>query len=183
MDWIDVCWESQNNEEVTPFLNLPARVMMILDFDSAEYATIPHTVLSLFNQPHIILDRRLHEPRNGIHLMIHSSNAPAYNEGNKFNEVILLSNVSSRYTMEPVYQLVKLENIKDIAFVAMDPPDELVHCRRINILINDMVFNVTRVSKPVSWGLCFEEKFSRQYCPPNDNELDSDEFNEIFHPW
>ena len=86
--------------------------------------------------------------------------------------------------MEPVYQFVRPENITGLAFVAIDPPDDLVHRPRNINVTNDMVFNITSVGKPVSWGLRFEENFSRrQYCPPNEDDLDSDEFNEIFHPW
>ena len=39
LDWIDVIWETGDNED--DITMLPAQVMMILDFDSAEYEFIP----------------------------------------------------------------------------------------------------------------------------------------------
>jgi hypothetical protein len=183
MDWIDVCWELRDDDGSTSFLNLPAHLMMMLDFDTAEYEELPKTILSLFQHSHSILGQCLHEPRKGIHIIIHSASDSVDDEENDSSENQLLSQISSRYKMEHVYQLVKLENIKDIAFVVMDPPDDLINSARSNKLTDVMEFNITSVSNPVTWGLCFEETFSKQYCPPKEHDLVLDEFNEKFHSW
>ena len=187
MDWVNVCWEHVN-ETCQPMsvgeVILPARVALFLDFDTAQYVDIPADVLSQFGNSANVLEQRVHDSRQGVQIMIHSACIPSNNEvvEEMNNQGSIRSVVSIRYDMEPVYQFVKVENVKGIAFVAVDPPEDVSRRHRLRDN-SDMCFKVTEVCKPATWGQVFEDKFSKDYIHPNDNDRSLDEFNETFNPW
>jgi len=116
--------------------------------------------------------------------MIHSASMPLDNHFDEEESDVQYdrSVVSHRYEMEEVYQFVQVENIKGIAFVAIDPPEKIginskhQHC-------HDLCYKITEVCKPIMWGSSFEDKFSKKYMCPDVKDLCHDEFNESFHPW
>jgi hypothetical protein len=187
-DWIDVCWEldTDHDEGEINVTTLPARVVLMLDFDTAEYAPIPDTILTLFPLSPFVLERRIHKRRDGVHVLVHSAAMPLHdgNEGDVEDETF--PKVTYIYSMEPVYQFIKAENIKQLAFVAPDPPDgnNGVQRRRDNTaMIHPLVYQITKVSKPTSWSLTFEHNFSKDYSDPHPDDIHLDEFNETFNPW
>ena len=113
MDWINVCWE--NNDVAQNHVNvLPAQVIMILDFDTAEYEALPADIHDRLPRIIDLEQTGNHVPRSGIHVVIHSA-AEHAEDGDKKNHV------ATRYRMENCFQLIQKENIVGIAFVARDP--------------------------------------------------------------
>jgi hypothetical protein len=72
MDWINVCWE--NNDVTRNHVNvLPAQVIMILDFDTAEYEPLPGNIRHRLPRLVDLEQNGNHVPRNGKHVVIHSA--------------------------------------------------------------------------------------------------------------
>jgi len=187
MDWVNVCWEHVTDigeEESLSEIILPARVIMLLDFNTAKYAAIPEEVVSQFTCYNQFLERRAHDIREGIHVMVHSASMPLEMQLDEDESDIQYdgSVVSQRYDMEEVYQFVQVENIKGIAFVAIDPPENIAtNCK--NQYCHELCYKITQVHNPVAWGSSFENKFSKKYKQPALKNLCHDEFNESFNPW
>jgi hypothetical protein len=165
LDWIDINWVVDEDHQVIE--NLPAQVIMILDFDNACYEPIPDEVLSVFP---ILMNNELHMPqisRVGVHLLVHSAGNKEYAE--EMNE-----SIAHRYVMEPFFQLITMENIVGVTFVSRDPPT----CDR-----NEMSFAITAVTAPDKWGGFFVPRHRHAYQIPNDMGCHLDEFNETYNPW
>lgn len=167
----------------------PARVLLMLDFNTADYTAIPETILQLFPLAPMVIERRVYEKREGIHVLIHSASAPSIEDDNdNIASRDMYPKVGHRYAMEPVFQFIKVENIKQITFVAPDPPDNLTNNhdqqrRNITQRTPSWVYEVTKVDQPSRWSSMFEQFFSKDYNSPQQDDLHLDEFNETFHPW
>jgi hypothetical protein len=164
-DWVDVTWEGIGDDpqdEVT----LPAQVIMILDFDCAEFETIPEEIVTLF--PILSTEQHMltHPCRKGIHLLVHSAD---HN-----NEAGDATSIGERFVMEPFFQIIESTNVSSVAFVARDPP--LIDADMMN-------FRSTKVKNPELWGQAFIPRFIDGYNDPHENQLHLDEFNENFNPW
>ena len=170
LDWIDVIWESDDIQKEDVMI-LPAQVVMILDFDSAEYEYIPKEIV---NKVPILItgsDEVVHNHREGIHLLVHSAD---HNNVKEEEDQAGLS-ITQRFVMEPFFQLIEMSNVNGIAFVARDPPS------RENQ--DDINFGISYVRNPHIWGNAFVPRLSEGYKYPNDDQLSLDEFNEIYNPW
>jgi hypothetical protein len=166
LDWIGVRWEIAN--EIDTVITLPAQVIMILDFDTASYGEIPNEMLSLF--PTINMRDTIHSPihREGVQLLLHSA------ANNEEHDTEVFSSIGTRHVMEPVFQLVHIENVDDIIFVGRDPPSRDRH---------EMDFGILHVKDPAQWGNIFIERNSVGYECPSVHDNVEDEFNENHHPW
>jgi hypothetical protein len=189
LDWIDVCWDinTVQDEGENDVTILPAKVVLMLDFDTAEYAPIPDNLLKMFQVSPFVLQRRIHEKREGIHILVHSANIPVNDGDGSASEDETFQKMTYSYCMEPVYQFITVENIKQLTFVAPDPPhNSNIGQGRTNttaVVAHPLVYRITKVSRPKSWPTSFEHKFSKNYSSPHNHDLHLDEFNETFHPW
>jgi hypothetical protein len=168
MDWVDICWESEDLDD--DGIIIPAQVLMILDFDSIIFEKIPHTIAHLI--PTNISAHRndmIEEQRNGIHLLVHSA-ADNYVSENDIKSDALVE----RFVMEPFFQLVELDNVERVVYVARD----------LNTEDQDpMRYEISKVLNPQLWGLHFIPRFGTSYMEPDDDDLHRDEFNETYNPW
>jgi hypothetical protein len=168
MDWINVCWE--NNDVAGNHVSvLPAQVIMILNFDTAEYEPLPGTISHQLPRLIDVEQHGKHVPRNGIHVVIHS----AADHGEDSDKNI---HVATRYRMENCFQLIEKQNIVGIAFVARDP---------IMPLRDPFDYEISNVVTGNEWGLHFIPVNSRGY--PNwymeNEESLLDEFDERNMSW
>jgi hypothetical protein len=106
LDWINVIWNSVsgNDEDV-------AQDVMILDFDSPIYETIPEEILKIVPVLLTGSEDIVHQQRDGVHLLVHSADYKDEEEQQMFS-------IAKRFEMEPFFQLIKISNVYDIAFVA-----------------------------------------------------------------
>jgi len=187
MDWVDVSWECHNNQE--DIVLLPAQVLMILNFDHAEYEELPRAIVeTLYPFFGAVTDSEINDPqmstylRKGIHLLVHSAeddgtNTPHYYEDMEEEKAIQLVSICNRSVMEPHYQLVYLNNISGIAYVARDPLD--IHGNNDESL----QYEITYVNNPDDWCDAFITKHHRGFKRPQKHEASLDAFNEDFNPW
>lgn len=169
-DWVDVVWEVEHDEEDnTSTITLPARVVMILDFQSATYEPIPDPILMLFPLLSQGLDNLLHRRRDGIQLLVHSASEEAEWDADVPNSI------AERYSMEPFFQLIHFENIAGVVFVARDPPN--------HNNLDDMDYRITCVVHRTQWGSFFIPHLRRGYVAPNKSNFHLDEFNVDDNPW
>lgn len=167
MDWVDIRWELE--EDDGHYVKIPAQVLMILDFNSIVYEEIPQTTCGLFANVSTgnMIDTS-DEHRVGIRVLVHSA---ADNGIRDFDPV--KDSIVSRYIMEPFFQLVDLNNIDSICFVARDSIDDQE---------NPMIYGISKVLDPQLWGLVFIPRYAHDYEEPKDNELHLNEFNESYNP-
>jgi len=166
MDWIDVCWEQDDgNDDV---IVLPAQVIMIIDFDSAQYERIPPHILNLFP---FLLNGELgghHAERTGIYIVIHSAAIPTDEESS--------TSITTRYLMEDVFQMITLDSVIGITFVARDP---MTPGR------SPFMYEISQVSKRIDWAYNFIPRNINgweDWYVNNNDEL-SDEFDDNVNPW
>jgi hypothetical protein len=168
LDWIDVSWAvglHEDGQEET--VVLPAQVIMILDFDDADYEPVPEHILTMLPILTRNVDEVKHKAKEGIHLLVHSADFNNVEEDEQLT-------FASRYSMEPFFQMIEVTNILGIAFVARDPPsnDEDI-----------MDFCITYVKNPKLWGNAFVPRLCHGWEHPDDDELHLDEFDETYNPW
>jgi hypothetical protein len=175
MDWVEIAWE--NEEDQANPTALPAQVLMFLDYDEALYEPIPIHILNAlvpdtFNGN--LRSNYQHQSRNGIHVVIHSAKEP-----NNFHDDVEQTQISicRRFQMEPFYQIVSVDNLCGIAFVARDPPT----CQNVNH--NDQSYEITLVMHPAEWQMTFIPVLCKDYTRPDEDEILQDEFNDEVNPW
>jgi hypothetical protein len=171
MDWIDVCWEAENDGEEPSIL--PAQVLMILDFDSVVYEDIPQSILDLFPLlTETTDDDSLGEKRSGIHLLVHSAGSAVDDNSTHYNPST--HSVVDRFIMEPFFQIIELHNVHSIVYVARD-----------STLLDDdpMIYEISRVANPQHWGHLFLPHFAQNYQHPSQDQRHLDEFNALLNPW
>jgi hypothetical protein len=175
MDWVDVTWENINNPDEP--LILPAQVIMFLNFEDSTYEQMPlhvSNILFPLQNINIVLGEIGHCVKQGIHVLIHS----AEDDGITDDDITMSSvSISKRFKMEPYYQLISLEYINDICFVARDPPSLHQNDK------DEMMYEVSYVMHPTDWYLPFIPKLHEGYVVPAEDEAHLDEFNEEFNPW
>jgi hypothetical protein len=162
-DWVNVSWAVEQDENMI----LPAQVLMILDFDSVEFEDIPIQIQEHF--PVLLGDHATmnHDRRHGIQLLVHSASENV-EEDYEFS-------IIKRFVMEPCFQIIDLENVCDIVFVAREGP--ILHG-------NPMTYNITRVFHAKFWGHSFIPRMCEGYTQFPAVELHHlDEFNETYNPW
>jgi hypothetical protein len=142
---------------------------MIIDFDSAHYERIPPNILNSFP---FLLNGELggqHPERTGIYVVIHSAATPAAVEESS-------TSITTRYHMEDVFQMIMLESVIGITFVARDP---------MQVGRSPFTYDITRVSKRIDWAYNFIPRningWEDWYV--NNNDQLSDEFDESVNPW
>jgi len=84
--------------------------------------------------------------------------------------------IATHFTLEPYFQLIQLENVAGLAFVARDPPHYSQNCAV-------MEFQITHVMQRKKWGSLFVTRFKRGYEKPEPDEYYLDEFNLELNPW
>jgi hypothetical protein len=171
-DWVGVTWEVENDddESSTFTTTLPAQVVMILDFGSATFEPIPEPIMVMF--PILSQGSRelMHQCRDGVQLLIHSASED-HNERN----VDAAHSIARRYSMEPFFQLIHLQNVAGHVFVARDPS----HTNNPN----DMEFDITCIVHRTQWGTFFIPHLRGGYEPPDEHSYFLDEFNVDYNPW
>jgi hypothetical protein len=138
LDWIKVKWVVDDDDQ--SIIKLPAQIVMILDFDTATFEQIPQQIVSNIPTLHRELAGNHQNHREGIHLLVHS--AAVNDERNADYQYA----IGCRYVMEPYFQLVLLENVEHMIFVARDPP---------NPDRDEMDFGILHVTEPSKWGDVF----------------------------
>jgi hypothetical protein len=167
--WHDVQCETEppSNRNIL----IPAQVLMLLDFDTIVYEDIVSTSITklLEHLPHEenVVEE---EKRHGIHLLVHSASDNNMREFDIHHDSIV-----HHYVMEPFFQLVTLQSVEGLVFVARDP--EEAH--------NDqMTYKISKMLRPDLWGVLFFPRFAKNYVSPSPNDVDiEDEFDEITNPW
>ena len=173
-DWIDVEWEVEGSDDSsndTCVTILPAQVVMILDFHSASFESIPDDIISFYPAIHQGLFDKTHSKRDGVHLLIHSTADDDVRNVDEEQE-----SIATRFNMEPYFQLIQLENVAGLAFVARDPP-------HVSENRAGMDFRITRVMMRNKWGSLFVTHFKRGYEKPKPDEYHLDKFNLELNPW
>jgi hypothetical protein len=137
LDWVNVSWLVDDATQQN--IVLPAQVVMVLDFDSAQYENINPDILAMVPVLSSGDAEVSHYPKHGIHLLVHSAAESNDIDG----EVFLLA---SRYVIEPFFQFIPECSVESVEFVARDPP---------TVEGNMMDYQISYIKEPKLWGASF----------------------------
>lgn len=137
-DWVNIAWLSEDVDEGENVI-LPAQVQFILDFDHAIYEDVPQHMNELE-----LMD---HDPRVGIHLLVHSASMPVEEDNTSWKSLI-----ATNYEMENVMQIVSVTSIDSPVLVARDVP--FLHFGR-NPVGTCLTYTITALTPSSEWSDCF----------------------------
>ena len=111
-DYVTISWEKE--------ADLPAKVMMLLDFDTCEFEDVTDIEAILSESTNRLLSRT-HDIRDGVHAVVHSASS----ERRCPEDVrVIKSSISSHYIMEKdKMQLVSIKLVKGLVFAIPDMVD------------------------------------------------------------
>ena len=154
-DYVTISWE---NEDV-----LPARVMMLLDFDTCDFDDVTFLESEMSDATNRLLSRK-HDIRSGVHAIVHSASST---ERDLEEERLIESSISTHYIMErDKMQLISIKLVKGLVLGIPDMIDP----------INNEVLSLFTVMEVPFWSSKFFD-YEEFALTENEPDFNFDQFH------